>query len=190
MGMLHCSPAALLPVCHSPLPRRLLYSNSQSLSLSAGYLGFLANVLEMDISQVTLTKYRNMDLFVRFIGYLLDRRVGRDHVVKHITICRRVCRFLGRAECGNEESERRTEQWLMNLQHQLQVSMPKTPHGGMAAGPDIYRHVSALVARARFLIRRDAQVQGVGELTVATATAVQVAVLAMLITGSDIPPCR
>lgn len=116
--------------------------------------------------------------------------MGRDHVAKHVSICRRVCQYLNKGAVFQADIflARGTDTWLGNLQSQLMAAMPKAPAGEMPGGAEIYAYVRVLVAAARQEMRNDFLFGR--SMTFRTAWAIQVAVLAMLVTGAEVPPCR
>lgn len=174
-------PESLLSFCASPA----------SLPLT-GYLGFLVNFFSIATSELSLSRYKDTDNFLAFIAYLKKRGVGRDHLAKHVTICKRVCKYLDkdvrRNDSAQREQSKARDEWLGTLQCQLKDSMPKATRTEMPSALEVYRHVDVLTKRATQAVAHDTRAGGV--ISSKTAFSVQVALLAMLVTGSELPPCR
>ena len=64
------------------------------------YLGYLINIRGHRIGNlIDLSDYSDPDFFIGFISYLVARNVGRGHILKHISLARKVNNFLGSGEC-------------------------------------------------------------------------------------------
>ena len=59
------------------------------------YLGFLVNVKgEITLADVSMSLYSDPYLFAAFLSFLRSRDVGRGHVLKHVSLARKVNNYL------------------------------------------------------------------------------------------------
>lgn len=92
-----------------------------------GYLGFCRNVLGIPEEDIGLELFAHPEKISKFITFLLTRGAGRDQVVKHIGIARKVSDFL---KSGADESSNvakhvlKLDKWLLTIQKQLYHEMP------------------------------------------------------------------
>ncbi|GAX82383.1 hypothetical protein CEUSTIGMA_g9811.t1 [Chlamydomonas eustigma] len=163
----------------------------------AGYLGFLARHFTMPTSTLSLQLYLQKRYFLAFVAFLFARKVQRDHIVKHMTICRGVHEYFSTRSEGygllSSNSSRATTAssttvlWLDNLQKQVKASCPK--HDPMTPdGLQVYEHVEALSKRGLSILENE--MQSHNRLSKKSAMTIQVAILANLVTGFSMPPGR
>ena len=123
--------------------------------------------------------------------YLIARNVKIGHINKHIGMARKINNFLesGAAE-GSEVRmhAERMESWLGILEAQLSASMPSTATVG---APDIditwewtRRFAEAVAAHI------DIEMLETGQIGYNTANNNQMALIALLVCGTEAPPCR
>lgn len=123
--------------------------------------------------------------------YLIARNVRIGHLNKHIGLARKVNNFLeSGAEEGSEVRKHagRMDDWLGRLEAQLSASMPTIAAAG---APDIdltWKWSRQLAEAAVTDIERELQVSG--QIGYNTAWKTQMALTALLVCGTEAPPCR
>lgn len=59
------------------------------------YMGYLSNfVLDVSADQLLITAYASPHWFAQFISFLQAREVGRGHIIKHMSLARKVNNYL------------------------------------------------------------------------------------------------
>ena len=110
-------------------------------------------------------------------------------MAKHLAVARRCCSTLdsNRATRTMEDvtHSAAVEAWLVNLEAQVRRTIPRARKALMPTASEILTHVEGIVQRAR----RDIELPG-AQTDVWTAHDCQRACIAMLVTGSHVPPCR
>jgi len=99
-----------------------------------GFLGFLSLRAHINISSGILL-YWNPQYIAMFVSFLLARGVSKGQVIKHISVARKVGKYLGTtSKVGAEElHSRKMDEWLATLERQVGVVLP-SPH----KDPDAY----------------------------------------------------
>ena len=111
--------------------------------------------------------------------------------VKHVSISKKVNAHLDSGDQLPVDERLPMMTWLNRLETHLHISMPKRRPGEMPSASEVFNHVQSIVDLAHKCVNEDESEFGVdGEISLKTAWEVQRAVLAMLISGSHVPPCR
>lgn len=156
-----------------------------------GYLGYIRRYGRRQDEALSLYAYAEPRSFIGFIAYLLRRGVGRAHLQRHVSLARKLNAYLASGGEGPVAAfASRIDAWLAALDGQISASMPRMPK---ASAPDfvrIFAWVDSLVSAARDLVQLElVQLRRRG-LSFDAAWQVQCAVIAMLVTGSHVPPAR
>ena len=155
------------------------------------YLGYVFEFSDRDMGELSLSAYAEPESIAAFVAYLKARKVGRGHVLGHLSTARKVNNYL----CSGTHVARATlshgtamDAWLARLESQVSASMPRQAKENLPDAAKVFAWVDGLVAGALQLVLRDRQSdQGFRWMT---AWQVQCALIAMLVTGSHMPPCR
>jgi hypothetical protein len=156
-----------------------------------GYLGFVYMYSDRELSDLGLSAYAEPQSFASFVAYLLARRVGRGHLAQHISLARKVNTYLTTGADVPQETLDHAEamdRWLATLDAQVAATMPKANKKTLPDPALVFAWVDGLIAGAFALIKRDQDVHNC--LTWLGAWQVQAAIVASLVTGSHMPPCR
>ena len=136
-------------------------------------------------------EYGNPAKIASFVAYLLARQVQKGHVLKHISVARKVNDFMqSGAARGAEERDRaqRMDAWLGRLEAQINASMAPPMPKTMSEAQVMWRWVDSLVNAA--LIAVGCDMTNMNDLTFMTAWKVERALIAALVCGRYLPPCR
>jgi hypothetical protein len=156
-----------------------------------GYLGYVMTKFGVRPDQLSLSAYLQPERFVHFIAYLKARGVQKGQLVKHVSIARKVADYLQSGAAHGSSTRmlvERVDSWLANLEAQIASSMPAPTRATLPEVPAVFRWVDTLVDVA--LLHVDAEMSSMKSLSGKTAWKVERALLASLVTGRFIPPCR
>lgn len=138
-----------------------------------------------------LGRYAEPQIVAAFLGYIMARGVFKGHVLKHVSLARKVNDYLkSGARMGSDIRRHATEidEWLATMEAQISANMTAAPPRKVPLARDMWRWVDHLVEGA--LVDVDhAMTSGIG-FNIYTAEKVQRALIAALVTGRYIPPCR
>lgn len=126
-----------------------------------------------------------------FLGYIMARGVLKGHVLKHISLARKVNNYLtSGAGAGSDIRQHAADMdaWLANMEAQVSANMPAPPPRQIPLARDMWAWVDHLVDGALADVGH-AMTSNIG-FTVHTALKVQRALVAALVTGRYMPPCR
>ena len=155
------------------------------------FLGWVDRYTPSPPPHPDISAYSNPQYFAAFTSYLLARDVRKGHVVKHVSLARKVNDYLqARAQPDSPARQRAAamDEWLAKLEAQLNASMPSSVKETTPNAALVYAWASAVAERA--LQRADSDLEQLGCLTHAGAWLVQCALLAALVVGCYVPPCR
>ena len=157
------------------------------------FMGYARRYHNKTMAELTLWLYRDRQCLLTFVAYLMARDVGADHIIKHLSIARRASMFLdavnGTAQTRHQQREFEAT-WFRNLEGQLRLAIPRRPMAEMPPANILFAWVEHLVQAARRLLAWDAGRLGGGRIGPLTAWVIQIAIIAMLVCGSHVPPCR
>ena len=110
-------------------------------------------------------------------------------MAKHIAIARRTCGMLdslrARRTVEDERQSAAVEAWLVNLESQVRRTVPRARKALMPTASEIVTFVEGVVQRTM----REINMPG-SHNDIWVARECQRACIAMLVTGSHVPPCR
>ena len=161
----------------------------KTLGAMRGYLGW--HGVRNPSLRPDLSAYSDAKSFAAFTSYLLARGVSKGQVVKHVSVARKVNDYLSACAPSDVPARLRAadmDEWLAKLECQLNASMPNSVKEETPSAALVYAWVAALTERA--LQRADTDLEQLGCLTHACAWLVQCALLAALVVGCYVPPCR
>jgi hypothetical protein len=142
-------------------------------------------------STAGLGRYAEPVKVAAFLGYIMARGVLKGHVLKHISLSRKVNDYLrSGARMGSDIRRHAGEidEWLGNMEAQISANMPAPPPRSVPTARAMWAWVDHLVDGALVAVDH-AMTTSVG-FTIHTAWKVQRALIASLVTGRYIPPCR
>lgn len=155
------------------------------------FWGFCLKHQGKNIDSLDLELYRDADLFIHFISYIKERGVQHQHILKHISLARKVLSFLQSGSALDSEVRDFTSQmdsWLNLLSRQVAVSAPTQVSDTLPAYSAVQCWVLYKVRRALDVIEED--MSAIGSMTARCALMVQDALIASLVCGSFFPPIR
>ena len=156
-----------------------------------GYLGYVRAYFAVPLPQLGLCAYADPTQFAQFMAYLRARGVSKGQLLKHVSLARKVNDFLKSGSMTSEDQvthAAKMETWLGTLEAQLNSSIPAPRRDAMPEATTVWLWVRRLVDDA--LRSVDADILAAGNITYRTASDVQRALIAALVTGMYIPPCR
>ena len=137
---------------------------------------------------ISLSAYKDAQLFLKYLGYLASREVGRDHILKHVSIGRKVNAYLasrpGSFSCAANE----VDGWFARLERQLYEALLKPVKDNLPELSEVLEWVRD-VCKAALEEARQAKVWS-GQLDYGAARSVQRAIIANLVSGLELPPIR
>lgn len=145
----------------------------------------------MTLDSVDLELYRDPDLIVNFISYVKERGVHYHHMVKHISLARKILDFLQSGSAPGSEIRNYTSQmdaWLNLLARQLVASAPVSVSEALPSHSKVQAWCMYKVRSALEAIEFD--MKDMNCLTSRSAAKVQESVIASLICGAFFPPIR
>lgn len=181
--------------CSAPirLDRDLRFRAVQSHTLEStadaimSYMGYARKFVLVPIEQLSLTLYRDPSALAAFFAYVTARGVGRQWLSTHAGVARKVVSYLQSQSPWPHTATLDT--FITTLQRQLAATIPAALRlRELPEAEDVYAWVDGLVAKCMQWSADDAE--HLGCLSMATARLVHDTVLAMLVTGSHVPPPR
>ncbi len=154
-------------------------------------LGFFRNILDIPESDISLDLLAHPDKIAKFVAYLIGRGAGRDQVVKHIGLARKIADFLrsGTAEDSNVAKHvAKLDKWLGTMQKQIYHEMPLPKKLVLPDGHAVRVWADAELNNAWLAVQRD--LQRFGHVTHATAKLVQRACIVAFVVAHSFPPFR
>lgn len=156
------------------------------------YLGYIVNIQASTFAEdISISAYSSPTSFISFISYLKARGVQRGHIIKHISLARKVNNYLisGSATTSQQTSHGgNIETWLGRLESQISATMPKEPKSFVPSLKDLYLWVDDLIEGAEEMTSAD--LNSIGTLTAISAWQNQAALMAALTVGRFQPPIR
>lgn len=133
-------------------------------------------------------------IYIECRRYLIARKVRIGHINKHISVARKVNNFLesGAAE-GSEVRKHaaRMESWLGTLEAQLTASAPNNNIPEQDGVPDIELAWQWSRQFAESTLQHiNNELESTGQIGYNTAWNNQMALMALMICGTEAPPCR
>jgi hypothetical protein len=156
-----------------------------------GYLGYVRAYFAVPLPQLGLCAYADPAQFAQFVAYLRARGVSKGQLLKHVSLARKINDFLksGSAATADQVAHAaKMDTWLGTLEAQLNSAIPAARRDAMPEATTVWQWVRRLVDDALWSV--DADILACGNITYRTAFGVQRALIAALVTGLYIPPCR
>lgn len=156
-----------------------------------GYLGFCIRYFTVDPQRVSLTEYAHPKRIAQFVAYLQARGVSKTQVIKHASIARKVNDYLQSGAPSDSPIRQHAvdmDAWLAKLEGQISASMVSVQSKVVPDAQLMWRWNFMLVDKALALVESDMGL--LGHITATTAWAVERALVAALVTGCYVPPCR
>jgi hypothetical protein len=152
------------------------------------YLGYVDLYHRSCLVPLSLTVYTQPKLFIQFMSYLQARDVGRAHLGKHVSLALKVNCYLAVRSGPVDPNAGAMKTWLTNLEAQVRRSLPPPVKGALPDFDDIGEWAEGLGEEAMSMYRNDMDTRD--SITKPTAQKLQEAAIAMLVIGTDVPPCR
>jgi hypothetical protein len=155
------------------------------------FLGYCAKYFGTPVGLLTLREYADPAQIMQFVAYLKARHSKVGNILNHLSLAKKINVFLGsEAQAGGPEKEHaaKIDSWLATLINQVHLTEPAPIKKAVPEATVLWQWVDDLTSTALFGIENDMQHKG--NLTLATASLIQDAAVASLVTGRDIPPCR
>ena len=159
-------------------------------SVVMGFLGYVSHYFPRG-DVISMREYGNPSKIASFVAYLQARHVQKGHVIKHISVARKVNDFMqSGAARGAEVRDRaqRMDAWLGRLEAQINASMAPPMPKAMPDTQMMWIWVDSLVNAALNAVTND--MTNMNGVTFMTAWKVQRALIAALVCGRYLPPCR
>jgi hypothetical protein len=156
-----------------------------------GYLGFCHHLLAVPGPDLGLWVFADPGLFVWFLSYLRARKVGREQVLKQISVARKVADFLkaeARDDPDTDKHVARLDLWLQRLSAQISATMPVAEMPALPEHNKTRAWAAASLAKSLCLIREDLDVTG--SISKRTAIFNEQAVVVGWVVGIAMPPMR
>lgn len=151
------------------------------------FLGYAVKYGGRHAPNVVLTDYQDPELIISFVSYLMARGVGCGHVMKHLSIARKVVAYL-QSRGSISTISQHLDAWLGVLEVQVGMVMPASRKCDLPALEDIFEWARD-VAKQALQAARD-EIEQLGHMTRPVAIMVQWAAIAVLLTGIEAPPIR
>lgn len=156
-----------------------------------GYLGYCLRYFRLDPNRISLSEYAHPTRIAQFVAYLQARGVLKAQVVKHLSMARKVNDYLQSGAPPDSPIRKHAvdmDAWLARLEGQISASMVSVPRKVVPEAQLMWRWNFMLVDNALAAVEVD--MGRLGYMTANTAWAVERALLAALVTGCYVPPCR
>jgi hypothetical protein len=105
----------------------------------------------LKISAMQLELYHDADLFVSFLAYMRQRGVQSPHLIKHVSIARKMLDFLQSGSLPDTDIRRytaRMDSWLGVLGRQLAASAPTSAIETLPAHSSVRKWAMSKVSMA------------------------------------------
>jgi hypothetical protein len=155
------------------------------------YLGYVDLYHPECSNPLSLRAYTQPQAFINFVSYLRARDVGRAHIGKHVSLALKVNRYFvakSGADSLVDSNAAALDTWLVNLEAQVLRSLAPPTKGALPDFNDIVEWAEGLGNEALSMYRYDMDMHD--SITKPTAKLLQEAAIAMLVVGTDVPPCR
>ena len=190
--------------------RGMRYSNSvqedtlsHQLQCMRAYCGYVTKYFFQDVpSSATLSFYKDPQHLASFVAYLKARGSQRGHLMKHISLAKKVNFYLkatsippttSSSSNDNNHHFNKLDEWLCTVEAQVSQAMPSTTRPRVD-GDRVLRWASKLSSQAMAMVEEEMQIDGGGgwggELSWRTSSFVQGALVASLVVGAHVPPLR
>jgi hypothetical protein len=145
------------------------------------FMGFMSVAYDIDVESVSLSLYQDAHKFLAFISFLVDRDVSRGHCLSHVSLANKINAFLQSRATNTvhvQHCERLTK-WFNVLNAQLSntIAMPVKVAPALRG---MWEWVDKVAEGALLVV--DGKMPDVLQ--------VQAAIIALLVTGRETPPCR
>ena len=149
------------------------------------FLGFINMKYGDDYDSLSLEDYRDPWRVVSFVSYIMARGALRGHVLKHVSLGRKIVCYLAQSDITDEQREKsvRVQDWYTVLQSQLGATMA---HPEKKKRPDMVhcmKWADTLADHAEATYQHETRLNPTGVITYSTAQMVQAAIVAKLVIG-------
>ena len=127
-------------------------------------------------------------MFIKYLGYLASRDVGRYHILKHVSLGRKVNAYLASRPGGSPATASNVDGWFARLEQQLNDALLRTEKEDLPELGQVLEWVQEVCEAA--LAEAEEAKRWNGHLDHATARSVQRAIIANLVSGLELPPIR
>jgi hypothetical protein len=145
------------------------------------FMGFTATAFKVDKRKLALALYQQADIFLSFISFLIQRDVSRGHILHHITLANKINSYLQSKATNPKHIQHcnRITSWLNILSTQISniVAMPQKTAPPLEK---IWEWVDSLNEGAMQVVNG----------MMPDCMQVQAAIVASMVTGREMPPCR
>ena len=166
-------------------------TTDKHITVLLGYLGFCAHNVGVPMNELGLGEYADPYKFSTYVGYLLGRGAQRGQVTKHISLAKKVNDYLQSRQPSVPNQRQHgaaMDGWLGRMETQVYRAMPTLARPVVASMDVIWPWIRSMVQRAVAMVEKDKC--GGGAMSYVTAAYVNKALVAALVTGAYMPPCR
>jgi hypothetical protein len=166
-------------------------SIDKTIQVLRGFLGFCHNLMGTAMADLGLWVFTDPELLAWFLAFLQARGVGREQIIKQISVARKVADFL-KAEAHDDPATDKhvadLDRWLQRLSSQLSALLPSPDMPVLPESHKLRRWSETTLSEAGSLVRQD--LAYAGAISKRTATFVQQAVVIGFVVGTALPPLR
>lgn len=154
------------------------------------FMGYAVRFHGINPASLSLKLYQDGRIYATYIGWLMARKGGRNHLVKHVSMARKVNYFLKKHAITALEKQHsdNVESWLEALSLQLQASMAKPQRAYVPQWSDVAMWAEGLAEEVRAEAKR--QLEETGGISDELARRCHDALLICLVAGTSAPPLR
>jgi hypothetical protein len=166
-------------------------TSAKQIDTIRAYLGFVDIYHPGCSVPLSLRVYTQPHPFINFVSYLRARDVGRAHIGKHVSLALKVNRYFVAKSATTQLVDNNAaamDTWLVNLEAQVLRSLPPPIKGSLPDFNEIGEWAEGLGQAALSMFKSD--MDSCHFMTKPTAKRIQEAAIAMLVVGTDVPPCR
>jgi hypothetical protein len=145
------------------------------------YMGFVWTAYQKEKDKLSLCLYQDANLFLSFVSFLKERDVSRTHLLHHVGLANKINAYIQSTVTNDAHVKhcKRMQTWLTILASQLTniVAMPTKTAPSLKK---IWVWVDSLTEGALQVVSG----------MMPDVLQVQAAIITMLVTGRECPPCR
>ena len=154
------------------------------------FLGYTIRFHGIDPASLSLKLYQDGRIYAAYVGWLMARGGGRNHLVKHVSLARKVNYFLMKHAITALEKQHsdNVDSWLEALSRQLQASMAKPQCAYVPDWSEVAMWAEGLAEEVKAEVKRE--LEETGSISVELARKNHDALLVCLVAGTSSPPLR
>lgn len=155
------------------------------------YLGYLGKYFSVPASYLSLRDYTDPSRLMHYVAYLKARGSVKGHILNHLGLARKINVYIGSMSPENSPEKQhasRMDPWFATLIQQINSSEQQVTKTGVPEATDLWNWVDQKCSLACYSVRNDLNMSGT--VTETSAIFIQEAVIASMVTGRHMPPCR